>query len=557
MKFNFLAKSLVVTFIIILLASCDKDYNQLGADIVGNDHYGLDSLSSDVVAYNQALGPVQTNNLPTNLLGYYNNSVFGKTKASFLTQVTLAVYQPTFYHVDASKIDSVYLYVPYFSRVLATDTDSGNSTFQLDSIQGANKIKLSIFECTKPIENFDPNQGFTQQQRYYSDQQSDFDPFLGNGGIRLNDTSDASENDQFEFKSNQIIYYKNKADGTPGTPGVDAVRERANPGMFVNLNKNYFYNKIFNTPASNRYNADGFKNYFRGLYFKVDNTTDSPDQGALARMNFSQGRIYIVYKDDTSATDVTQVKKTLILNLSGNSINFYNNNFNSTYTTAVSNPNTTSGDEKLYLKGGSGSMAVIKLFGGYPNGTSSELNDFRSKNILINDASLSFYIDKTAMASTTEPNRIYLYDLTNHRPIIDYFYDSSTSTSTKYNKFIHGGIIKKKSGDAKGYVYKVRITNYLRSLVKNGNVTNVKDTTNVRLGLVVTENILNASSAYLKSPFNYLEINPLSGMLENKSSKYIPVMSVINPLGTVLYGTNSNVPDDKKIKLEVYYTKPD
>jgi hypothetical protein len=36
-------------------------------------------------------------------------------------------------------------------------------------------------------------------------------------------------------------------------------------------------------------------------------------------------------------------------------------------------------------------------------------------------------------------------------------------------------------------------------------------------------------------------------------------MSVMNPLGTILYGTGPtgpNLPADKKLKLEIYYTKP-
>jgi hypothetical protein len=30
----------------------------------------------------------------------------------------------------------------------------------------------------------------------------------------------------------------------------------------------------------------------------------------------------------------------------------------------------------------------------------------------------------------------------------------------------------------------------------------------------------------------------------------------MNPLGTILYGTGTGVPEDKKLKLEINYTKP-
>ena len=40
---------------------------------------------------------------------------------------------------------------------------------------------------------------------------------------------------------------------------------------------------------------------------------------------------------------------------------------------------------------------------------------------------------------------------------------------------------------------------------------------------------------------------------------FIPVSSVMSPLGTVLYGTNMPAGDPnvaKKLKLEIYFTKP-
>ena len=105
------------------------------------------------------------------------------------------------------------------------------------------------------------------------------------------------------------------------------------------------------------------------------------------------------------------------------------------YASALTNANSTLGDERLFIKGGEGSMAVLDLFDkkdlrGFdangkpttgPNGVSDELDDLSfpadGKKLLINEANLVFHIDASAMATTYEPNRIYLYDLTNNRPI--------------------------------------------------------------------------------------------------------------------------------------------
>jgi hypothetical protein len=75
-----------------------------------------------------------------------------------------------------------------------------------------------------------------------------------------------------------------------------------------------------------------------------------------------------------------------------------------------------------------------------------------------------------------------------------------------------------------------------------------KDSTNVRLGLVVTESISVASNGLLRSAI------PVA----NPFNKY-PSAAIYNPLGTVLFGNNIPPTDPnyaKRLKLEIYYTKP-
>jgi hypothetical protein len=102
---------------------------------------------------------------------------------------------------------------------------------------------------------------------------------------------------------------------------------------------------------------------------------------------------------------------------------------------------------------------------------------------------------------------------------------------------VHGGIIKIGS-DKKGIQYKVKLTNHIRNLVKSDTVTNVQ------LGLVVTENINDVSFKKIANPV-------YSGKIVR-----IPTSSVMNPLGTIIYGSNSTVPEDKRLKFEIYYTEP-
>lgn len=569
MKFNFLLKSFIVGVVIILFASCDRDINEIGSGVIGDDHYGLNKKEYEVVAYNQALGPVQTNDLTVNQFGYYNNPVFGKTKASFVTQLSLATANPAFYH---PVIDSVYLYVPYYSTLQSTDSDTGDSTYKLDSIypkltdgSPLPKIKLSVYESDYTFEDYEPTSGMQLLKRYYSNQKADFDAKIANGGNRLNNdnksvfdhtVNDNSQNDKFTFSEKQIKFYKKDA---LGNAGYTDVASRKAPGMFLNLDPLFFTSKIMNAPSGKLFNNSVFKDYFKGLYFKVEEAAGYENQGSLAMMNFTNGVITIVYKDETSATDATIVRKEFNINLSGHSVNLLENDNN---FPGYVPPNATAGDANLYLKGGNGSMAIIDLFGGKKNDNATDLNDMRTNNWMINEANLTFYINQAQLGSTApEPNRIYLYDLTHNRPIVDFYTDFTTSAHTKYNKSIHGGILLDQNSKvvdqttgARGTKYRIKLTNYLRNLVKFGGSTVDTDSTNVRLGLVVTENILDASGYYLNSPFTTTSD---SGSV---TTKYIPKMSVLNPLGTILYGSNIPVTDpnyDKRIKLEVYYTKPD
>lgn len=63
-------------------------------------------------------------------------------------------------------------------------------------------------------------------------------------------------------------------------------------------------------------------------------------------MNFKGGTITIYYKEDTSISNSTKVNKTIVLNLSGNSVNLFQNDYSLDYTNAVNSANSVEGDKK-------------------------------------------------------------------------------------------------------------------------------------------------------------------------------------------------------------------
>ena len=552
----------------VLFISCDKDFNSLDSDVIGEDHFKLEDEEVSLVAYSKATGPVQTNNLPLNALGVYNNTKFGVTKAHFVTQVELGTENPSFGYNPV--IDSVYLYVPYFSEIKSTET-SGERIYELDSIYGnaeTGKFKLSVVENGYYLRDFDPSDNLQTSQKYYSNDKPLIDPFKGTE--ILNNSSATSQNNEFYFSKKELYIYKTNGAGlyvdsngavlsNQNDVSLRVIKERKTPGMWLDLKNSFFQQKIIDATASgNLFNNNSFKNYFRGLLFEVEEI--NPGQGALAILDFSRAELKILYKASVAPTvenpnpDRTRRNFSLKMgynnssSLRNNSINFLVPTNSSDYTSGLAAANEVTGSERLYIKGGNGSVAFIDLFNATELATLR--NNVANNNWLVNDARLTFYVDKSQMLNVSdkdEPERIYIYDATNNIVLLDYKYDSSTSLNPKNNKVVFGGIIQREVDETKkGIKYTVRITEHIKSVLKVNSDGEYMD--NIKIGISVTESINLVSSAMLETPFtaNGLEI------------KSIPLASILNPLGTVLYGNVITNPldEDKKLKLNIYFTKP-
>ncbi len=533
---------------ITFFAACDKDYSNVGGDIIGNDHYQMtQDLSTTVTATTKPTGPVQTNNLDVNPLGIYNNPVFGKTTASFVTQVQLASVAPSLPTLNSSPtthgairtrtIESVTLYIPYFSTNKGAKT-GGAYNYTLDSIVNVadkdNKIKLSIYESNRYLgasETINSTSTINPFPFIFYSNNTD----INNNavavpiGARLNDGVAADSNDLFVFSNVEIPVVTT-------TSGVTTTTYKA-PGMNISLNKAFFNTKILQAQSADLLTNAAFMKYFKGLYFKVEDAVGS--DGCMNMLDFKKGTITIEYKETSNSTDTTlpitvvNTDKTIILNLTGNTASILQN------AQALPNiPNTHS------IKGGEGSAVLIDLFG--PQNTTTgkykQLEDLKRKNYLINEANLTFYIADNAMnvGNAKEPYRLFLYDARNKRPIADYFLDFSTSQYPNSGKVIFGGMIDKKESNLtpkRGVKYKIRLTDHIRNLVS-------KDSTNVTLGLSVCKTINNQFFGKQKTT-------------ANSNLNYFPNSSIMEPLGTIIWGASgATIPAGKEMKLEIWYTKP-
>lgn len=538
----------LTAFSVVFFVSCDDDFNLLGADVIDGDiHSDMEREEVSVVAYDRPTGAVQANNMTQNQLGVYDNPVFGKTVSNFVTQVVMASENPTLYE---PVVDSVYLYIPYYTTAKEAGEDGetiyewGNSLNTYIFGDPEARFNLKIYQNGYYLRDTDP--GATDNtQRYFSDDKAMVENMVVGQPLFEGDTT-------FSLKEVRI-----DAKVTDDSGNVtDKVVERKKPGLYIQFDPARF-NELFFSQANrgNLINNTVFKNYFRGLYFKVEQL----DKAVMNIPDFASGTITVKMRDYEALTSGTTagpdlekglIRKTVTFNLKGNTINFFDNTYNTDFNTAVSNSDVTLGDDRLYLKGGAGSMAVVSLNDAKINELIQTIGKGAGNNVLINEANLVFYVDNNAengmggnaSRNVVAPWRLYLYDLKNRKPIIDYSMDATTYQSNpKLDKYNFGGIIDTLSDGR--IAYKIRLTNHIKNIIKG-------DSTNVKLGLVVTDNINITTNYKLKTPFTEGDIQV----------KDIPYSSVQNLLGTKLYG--SNVPADGNgsekngVKLEIYYSKP-
>ncbi len=600
--------TVVGVFLVAFLGSCEEDLTTVGSGVVGGEPFTAGKAVYDVFAYNKKIEAVRTNKLPVYQIGNYVDPIYGKTEARITTQVQLPVSNPTFGSYSAKveetadtdssaltikeneTVEEVILFIPFLTnpkgdkdldgvadefdadpedpnsdsdgdtltdvqeKALGTDplnkdTDGDGTNDNLDDDTAVNRFPVkydldSIFDVNGQIpESFnfkverstyflrdlDPSTNFQEAQQYYSSQQ--FSPdFVSD--VLFDGPVQVSNVEQLIFKEDD-----------PETEDVDESEEaptRIAPGIRVSLNKAFFQENILDKEGSSELLSQAnFANFFRGVHMSV------PDD-VLLLLDITQGNITVKYKYDsvTSSADTTiiQNEREFVLyftrrdsstgSILGNAVNTF---INEAYPAEIVNGmDNGSNASKIYLKGGAGSFAQIKLFDEV-NGTEI-INQIKAKNWIINEANLVFYVDRNSLdaaGTVIEPSKLYLFKDNTNAPVYNQFLESEEDYNAG-NFTNYDGNLYKESG--KGQRYKIKITNYINDII-------VRDSTNATLNLTLTSDIRVTSAG--------------KAMLANATEGVVPVMSAINPFGTVLYGSD-NLPsgqEGKKLKLEIFYTK--
>ena len=509
---NLLRTAGILLFAIIALASCEQDISSIGSSVLGDETpNGILDDSQTIIAYSRKLSPVQSNQLPAYQLGVYSDPVYGKSTVSLLSQLQLQTNNPKF--GDSAIVDSVFVYLPYFSKATTVDTVT---TYTLDSVYGSAPINVAIYESKYFLRDLDPNGGYEDPQPYFSDQGPIFNEYKGAELARVED---------FKVSPQGFVFKVGEKD-----------KELLAPGMRIKLPSSFFQEKIIDKEGSPELrNNNNFKNYFRGLYFQVQ----SPgDDGTLFIFDISKADVTIHYSFKKEDTPEERGHSLIKLSLGNVRVNTFSNRaIPANILAQVQNPDTINGSENLYLRGGDGIISVVELFGNDSdnNGVADELEILRAKKWIVNEANLIFYVNQDLIAGgATEPERIMIYDLKNSNVLADYNLDPTNGMEPVNALSNHFGRLQRGS-DGRGQYYKLKITNHISNLIN-------KDSTNVPLGIVVSQNVsVRTTQKLLHTQKPFIE--------------KVPAGMVVSPEGTILYG-NSAPNQEKRLKLQIYYTEP-
>ena len=391
----------VFILFITMVISCEKDFQDIASSVVSNSKFDTKDTIIDIEITNQQITSVRADGLTIGgtlsqyLLGVYNNPNYEKIEASMVSQLALDAVNI----VDAAErtygadttivttIDTVFLKLPY----QATLTTGTSSEYKLDSIIGdpTKPFFLNLYRTDTYMSRLDPVNP-SKASNFPSNKTYQILPGELNSQVNHPFIPNATDT-IMEVKrrlSNGTIYQTDTIRLSNNNPfGRVALDEAKMKQLFVDQ---------FDTP--NFESQAALEQYFKGLYIQA-----TGNEGSLIslKLNHSDNNLRpsveirytkTVLKGGTTIIDTIAKKSSLLL---------------SNFSTSVYKMN-----EKVYpnngnivLQGTAGNRAQVKML------PTNQLIELRNKNWLINDASLTFYVNQNIVGTDTiaTPYRLFLY----------------------------------------------------------------------------------------------------------------------------------------------------
>tara|TARA_B110000003_G_scaffold172618_1_gene172176 strand:+ start:16000 stop:17586 length:1587 start_codon:yes stop_codon:yes gene_type:complete len=446
--------------------SCEEDFRDISTGMIRNGEFitkdtifnievsgkNIENVQSDGFAIGGVLGQY--------LLGVYNNEKFEKIEASIITQLRipqdLTIVDQEFESdtTVVTSIDTVLLRIPYNATLL---TSTSFTNYTLDSIIGnqTTDFTLNIFRLQTYLNNLNPSSP-SSQNNYFSDYNYEVFP------EKLNFFEDT----QFKPIRTDTAHFVTRSLSTGDVYDTDTiVYPNLNPSISIPLKKNRIKELFLDQYQTASFaSQDAFNDYFRGLKIQAEG-----DDGSLMSLSFNspslQPSIDIYYTNTVLTSGGTVVldtiKKTNTFLLSGI--------INSEY---VMSPGQTPGPNNVVIQGTAGSVGQLKILGDDTDmsGIPDALEDLRTENWLVNDASITLYVDQDIVLSDTiAPYQLFIYKdrlnntgLESPSQILDY-------TTEGVNQV--GGLLQLDDSN-KPNSYTFKITDYISELL-SGNINDL------------------------------------------------------------------------------------
>lgn len=507
-------KIILASTIIFVSCNTDNDLVEIKSGIVGEPNYDIKTIDIPLEINNIKVNSVQTNGLSSYHLGQLTQGDFGTTNASIVSQLLLPFENPTFGTLSQSKeksdsydeeetIKNVYLYLPFFSKAI---NQNNTTTYTLDSIFGMQSATFNInvnelnYNLRSVNTSFDP-------QVYYSDQNTPTGEVLVSGASSRIDKTPIV---RYQFDDPATTDDESKTEKDKLSPGIRI--ELTNKDFF----QKYLLNKEGETALSNN---QEFVKVVKGIIISTSNFS----QEVLALINLFDAKIEVNYTYKNKV-DGKEYLKTAVTELtlatqkaSSSSVTRLGIAFNKF---DFQNENVTMTNDNIYLKGGR-YIAELTI-------PDDKIQELKSKNVLINQAELVFYVNETQVGSYKQPQYLLLYNAKTGGVLADYTNDLSTNT----DKVITS--LQKQQKDKNGTYYRTHINDHLISVLKS-------NAENVKLGLVAS--LRNTQSAMVSGKYK-----------DNSKEEKTILGNSENILSTIIYGNGANVPENKKLKLRVKYS---
>lgn len=444
---------LIFCVVLFSVIACEKDFENIGVNIVDNNLFDTNFEDFEVIAYSKDVDSSRVDFVPGMLynLGILDDDDFGILRSSFVTQLGFSTDLENLRTRQDVVIDTVIIDIPYFSTSNEDNSD-GTPNFSLDSVFGdiSKEYTLRINRLGTFLNTLDPNDP-TQNKEYYSDE--DYEE-----RDELNSVNFIPEASDTMLLVTRPFFFENDSI----TIDTDTIKaDDVSPSIKLPLDKNMI-KTIFRDEAtsSNFASTETFNNYFRGLIISPEGDLGSSMALAMADATFNIYYTYVVLTDEdgtdlngNNTTDDLDVpvytKATLSLPFAGIRANTYERNYaGSTIENFILSPDKELGTEKLFVQGSAGSIAEFELFRGI------DLEELKARGWLINAAFLDVYVDES---TTNVPDRLYLYNAEENSIVIDVISEASVTGI--------GGFLERDEETNTPIRYRFSITDYISQVL--------------------------------------------------------------------------------------------